>query len=239
MVYLEESTHTYYNSENADITYTSITKLVEKYKIPFDKMYHANRIAERDNRDVEDILEEWHQKNKEANEYGTNLHKILENYLIEGPQYYIPKNDYEKTVIEEFEKLDVVKNEVKPEAVLHYEFNTYNGIAGTADIIEKAGNKYFNIWDFKTNKQFRYDSPFDNWLKFPVDFLPECEYSIYTLQLSIYAYLFELQTGRKANRIGAFYWDKQQQTFSFIPMMYMKDTVKNLIEHFKINYIKN
>lgn len=239
MVYLDEETHTYYNTENNEINYTSVTSLVNSYKEEFDKMYHASRVAKRENREVQDVLNEWQEKNRVANEYGTNLHKILENYLLtDKNQFYVPKNEYEEKVITEFENLELIKNEVKPEALLHLDFDHYHGIAGTADIIEKSGKESFNVWDFKTNKKFRYESPFNKWLHYPIDFLMECEYNIYCLQMSIYAYLFELQTARKANRLGALYWEKNQQQFSFIPMIYMKDTVKNLIEHFKIKHLK-
>ena len=46
----------------------------------------------------EEILAEWKRINDEANVYGTEVHEILERYLL-ADKVYIPQNDYERKII--------------------------------------------------------------------------------------------------------------------------------------------
>jgi len=87
-----------------------------------------------------------------------------------------------------------------------------------------------------TNRIFNYYNPygFETLLK-PFDYLQNCQWSIYTLQLSTYALMYEMETGRKCRQIWIGYWDKTKETFERIPIMYMKHEAKKLLEHHKYN----
>jgi len=81
-----------------------------------------------------------------------------------------------------------------------------------------------------TNKAFHFHNPYGNeTLLKPVEHMQNCQWSIYTLQLSIYAYMYELETGRKCRHIWIGYWDKITETMSKIPIMYMKHEAKQLL----------
>tara|TARA_R110000868_G_scaffold176916_3_gene414944 strand:+ start:22823 stop:24598 length:1776 start_codon:yes stop_codon:yes gene_type:complete len=82
-----------------------------------------------------------------------------------------------------------------------------------------------------TNKAFHFHNPYGNeTLLKPVEHLQNCQWSIYTLQLSIYAYMYELETGRKCRHIWIGYWDKITETMSKIPIMYLKHEAKQVLE---------
>lgn len=245
MIKLDHATHTYSNAKFPNVKYTSVTTVLGKYKDKFDEDYHAARVAERKGTTKEAIIAEWREINRQANEYGTALHEILERYLLAPNRLYSTRDDFEKIVINAFKRccdeanLSLLNGDlVKPEHIMSIEFNNDVGLAGTADIIEDIeGTDRFNVWDFKTNKKFEYDSKYGEYLHFPINHLVYCQYTTYTLQLSIYALMYERETGKRFNRGGLFYWDKFSETFSMIPIVYMKKEVELLLEHYKMKHL--
>lgn len=240
MIKLIHETHTYVNDEYPKCAYTSVTSMLGEYKDKFDEDYHAERVAKRKGLTKEDVIREWHEIRDQANNYGHHVHSILERFLLAKNRLYSPRDEFEKKVISAFRvccelnKLNLLNhNDIKPEHIMSIEFNDYLGIAGTSDVIEDKPNNTFNVWDFKTNKSFNYESEYGEYLHFPVSHLQHCQYNDYALQLSIYGVMYEKQTGRKMGRAGLFYWDKHEQTFTLIPISYMKREAEMIISHFE------
>ena len=245
MITLDHATHTYSNSKKPTVKYTSVTTVLGQYKEKFDEDYHATRVAERRGLTKQEVIAEWREINRLANEYGTNLHEILERFLLAPNRIYSPRDEFEGTVINAFrrvcdeEGLDLLLNDkVKPEHIMSIEFTDEKGIAGTSDIIEDLPDgMFFNVWDFKTNKKFEYENKYGEFLHFPLNHLAHCQYNDYTIQLSVYGVMYERETGKKFNRGGLFYWDKNIQIFKLIPIGYMKKEAEMLIEHYKLKRI--
>lgn len=244
MIKLIEETHTYVNDQAPNCVYTSVTTVLGNYKEKFDEDYHAQRVALREGVTKEEIIFKWREINRMANEYGTNLHQILERFLLAPKRMYSPRDEFEKDVIQAFrlvcdvEGLNLLNNDnIKPEHIMSIEFTPEKGIAGTADIIEDLPNNTFNVWDFKTNKKFEFENRYGEYLHFPVNHLTHCQYNDYTLQLSVYGVMYEHETGKKFNRGGLFYWDKYSQTFRLIPIAYMKREAEMIIEHYKLKLL--
>lgn len=84
-----------------------------------------------------------------------------------------------------------------------------------------------------TNKRFEFHSRFGNVLKPPFDHLQDCHYSVYTLQLSTYALMYERETGKKCRKIWIGYWDRHKEHLEYIPVFYIKSEAKKLLEHHK------
>jgi hypothetical protein len=241
MIKLIAETHTYVNDLAPNCKYTSVTTVLGKYKEKFDEDYHAQRVADRRGIAKHEIIQEWREINRQANEYGTALHEILEKFLLSPGRLYSPRDEFEKVVINAFkticeeENLELLQNnDVLPEHIMSIEFTDEIGIAGTSDIIENIPRNMFNVWDFKTNKKFEFENKYGEFLHFPVSHLPHCQYNDYTLQLSIYGVMYERETGRKFSRGGLFYWDKYSQTFRLIPISYMKRDAEMIIDHYKL-----
>ena len=144
------------------------------------------------------------------------VHEILERYLL-ADRVYVPKNDYEREVIIKFQKVDDMTGVIYPETILFLE---KYGLAGTADIVEEHED-YFNILDFKTNKEINYVSEYGNWLNSPVSHLSDCDYNIYALQLSIYAFMFQMETRKKVGKLQIFYLNPKKEKFEVIPIPYL------------------
>lgn len=219
--------------------YTSVTTVLGKYHEKFDSDFWSAKVAARDGKTQQEVLDEWKRINDEANAYGTALHEILERYLLAPYRMYSPRDDFEKRVINAFVlccnqnnlKL-TVSNTIHPERIMSLEFTEDKGMAGTSDIIEDIHNDMFNVWDFKTNKEFRFESKYNQWMSFPINHLSDCQYNSYAMQLSIYGVMYERETRKKFNRAGLFYWDKHSETFTLYHVPYMKLEAEKLVDHF-------
>jgi intein/homing endonuclease len=87
-----------------------------------------------------------------------------------------------------------------------------------------------------TNRVFNFYNPYGHeTLHKPFDHLQNCQWSIYTIQLSVYAYMYEMETGKKCRQIWVGYWDKTIETFQKIQIMYLKHEARKLLELHKYN----
>jgi len=235
LVYLEPIEHKYHHKESGEV-FKSVTTVLGMLEPPFNAEEVALAIQNQDpskkkeqyqNMSQEEILAEWKRINDEANIYGTEVHEILERYLL-ADKVYIPQNDYERKIISKFQEIDpMTTGTIYPETIL---FSEKYKLAGTSDIIEDCGD-YFNVWDFKTNKKLRYISEYNHWLNKPVSHLSDCQYSIYSLQLSIYAYMYQQETKKKVGRMGLFYLNPETDKFELIPVSYLGLEAKAVLDH--------
>jgi hypothetical protein len=236
VVWLEPEEHVYIHKETEQ-KFKSVTTVLSMLEPEFPAEQVAMAISMKNDMDKkpeyqglsqQEILKEWERINKEANEYGTEVHEILERYLL-ADRVYFPKNDYEREIITKFQKIDpMYSGTIYPETIL---FSEKHSLAGTADIIEDCGD-YFNVWDFKTNKKVEYISQFGHWLKKPVSHLSDCQYNIYALQMSIYAYMFQMETRKKVGRMALFYLNPEKDyEFEIIPVNYMGLEAKKVLDY--------
>jgi len=203
--------------------YTSVTRFLNQFKPKFDDVSAATRVSLREGSSVQDVLSRWKDENKKSQEYGTNIHQVLEKFMTEGECE--PENT---TLCKAFKKIFNLRKkdglEIEKLTFLH----DYK-LAGTADIISPEG-AYFDVFDMKTNKKFNYSSKYDEYMLYPLTHLPACEFTLYSLQISLYAYAYHTMTGRKFRKAAIFYWDRDTETFSSIPVMYMKREIEHLLQ---------
>jgi hypothetical protein len=242
-VYLEPIEHVYIHRVTGK-KYTSVTKILSMVEHEFETELVAERISKQRDTDpkknpdyvgktVEEILDYWQWLNDTANEYGNFVHETVEKYLLEQKWYY-PEDELEKKVIKAYEKLKVDEGVcVYPERIM---FSEKYSLAGTADLKIDIDDYFFDIGDWKTNKKFDFFNAFGHGcLKRPVEHLQQCHYSIYSLQLSIYAYMCEEETGMKCRQIWIGYWSRETEEFTKIPIMYLKKEAKAILELHKYN----
>lgn len=225
-VTLNHDTHVYTNTETGEV-YTSVTTFIGKYKKPFDKDKWSKYVAQRDGLSQEEVLDKWSNITTTAQNRGTNVHLIMENYIKEKK---IEKG-YEEFVDSFIKKTNGI---ILPDSKILSEELLYSHehkLAGTADLIVENKN-IFHVMDFKTNKKFNYTNKYNEYFFEPIDYLPQCEFTTYTIQLSIYARMHELLTGKKCAGMKVFYLRefKDKTFWQDIPMIYMKDTVDKLFK---------
>jgi ATP-dependent exoDNAse (exonuclease V) beta subunit len=232
-------THKYVN----DVTgaeYISVTNLISQYKKPFEKDKWSKHVAKRDGKTQSAVLEAWKALTEKAQIRGTRYHKIMEDFIKDNviePGY--------KELIDSFIKK--TSNNIKNDSITSSEkllFNHEHQIAGTADLIVENVSD-FSIFDFKTNKSFDFSTKYNEYFQSPLEYLSQCKYSTYSLQLSIYAYLqekiFESQgTPKRCNGLKLFYLREFDQTFwQEINMPYMRCTIETLLADRKMKNAAN
>ena len=225
MITFDEVNHKYYNEFGVE--YISVTTILGQFKKPFDTEGHASRVAERQGTTVEAVKNTWKSITVEAQEKGKAYHKAMEDYLKDGT---VQKgyDDLIKSLNRASEGFRYTSR--VSESILHHDDSR---IAGMADLLLENDKEFF-VLDFKTNKKFKFMNDFGEKLLTPFDYLDYCEYSIYTLQLSLYAYMHQQLTGKHCKGLkilylttntfnGTRYWKE-------IPAIYCKDAVEKLIQ---------
>lgn len=249
-VFLEPIEHKYHHRTTGKI-YKSVTTTLTSIEPHFEAESVSMAIVNQpDNVKQEryigmsqqQILDFWQMLNDEANIYGSKVHDIVERYLLANKWYFPDDSEegqFEQKVIDGFNALEIDEGiAVWPERIL---FAEQYELAGMSDLIIDIDDVYFDVWDWKTNREFNYFDPFGFKTLFkPFDHMQACQWSIYTLQLSVYAYMYELEfPKRKCRQIRIGYWDKEKMSFQRIQIMYMKNEAKKLVEMHYYNLMKN
>lgn len=234
-------THQYFDNTGAE--YKSVTRALNSLKMPFDKRiagYMAITIAKEKGISVDkaktELLAEWEQKGDSSRTHGTSVHNSIETYLKTG-----------KSTIEMPTVIDFIRDLVKPfyryypETIL---YDQINKIAGQTDLViqrQKSEDSLYDFYDYKTNesKGIQFDSigrKQEPWKHYnrnflaPLDHLEDCNYNLYALQLSIYAYLAQVTYGIKVGRLGIIFINTSFQ-ITPIPVPYLKLEAQLVVEH--------
>ena len=192
--------HEYSSLGDDNISWTSVTSFISKFKKPFD----ADTIAVKSSKSKkskwygmtpEQIKEAWSNESKRATDLGTWYHNQREADIC-GLQT-IEREGFEVPIFKPVE-VDGVKHapEQKLKEGVYPEHMVYlksAGLCGQSDLVEVVNGKV-NITDYKTNKEIKTES-FVNWdgisqkMNPPISHLDDCNYFHYSLQLSIYLYM--------------------------------------------------
>lgn len=205
------------------------TTFIGTLKDKFDAPKMAKLTAKKKGVEVETILAEWDYKREFSSIKGTMVHNFAENYW--GNKVF-PYD--EQLVIDKFGE-DVIRERYDECVKMFKEF--YNeaskslvpiamelvigdsdmGIGGMVDALfwnDKMGE--LQIWDYKTNKQIRTKSDYRKRFKAPINFIEECEYESYSLQLNLYKYIIEKNTNLKIGKLYLVWITEENEKFQVI-----------------------
>lgn len=226
-VILNAETHTYVNTETNE-KYISATQFLSKYKPEFDKEEKARSVSKREGVDVNVILEIWAEKTRRANAYGTYIHSIMETYL-KDKTYLEQDADLIDSFIECISDITDSKSKFYSELIIA---NDKYKVAGMSDLIIERGN-FFYVVDYKTNEKFTFTSKFNNYFLEPIDYLQDSKFNTYSLQLSLYAYMHEINTGKKCAGMKILHLEsnteQSKRTWRSIYCNYLKPAIESLL----------
>jgi len=229
LVRLEPVNHTYQNAKGQQ--FLSVSKFLGLLSEKFEDTPAYARAND-------ETRAQWKEKGRVAANHGTNIHNALELYNKTG-QILIENAGIEsviKSINAEYKEYHQTYDEVCL-------YNEHYRIAGTTDKICSLSNRKdseVDIADFKTNLKgvITMHSDYKKRLFYPMDHLHDCNYTKYSLQLSLYAYFFEELTGRKVRKMYIHYVPPADMMSHYkIPVIYLKNDVKMLLEHHKQNII--
>lgn len=182
-VLFNKDDHTYSKNGKPYLSGSTFAHMFEK-EFPRDAI--AQKVADRDEREVEDVLAGWDFKGEISLQYGTLIHKCMETFIKYNE---LPNNEYLKAIVEDWAEQndhETFQSEVFVQDDLHQ-------LCGVIDLIQGA-----EILDFKTgdiHQKIQHQLGKD-W--------PNDRLSLYTLQLNFYRYIME-QNGSKINSL-AIWW---------------------------------
>lgn len=212
----------------------------KSHKIPSDFLEVYNISEEKLNKVQQDILDEWNEINKQSCERGTKIHSQLENSFYKagsnitlkkfgiGGKFECKKN---------YNELDLEYG-IYPEYLVYYDNPKLNlHIAGQIDLLVKNGYD-IHIIDHKSNKKIDlkgfYNSSTRNTekLKYPLTSLDNCNFNIYQLQLSTYAWMIQkINPNFVIKSLTLNHYDHDGNN-TLYPCSYLKDDVEKMLKHF-------
>lgn len=199
-VLFNKEDHTY--SKNG-LPYLSGSTFAHMFEKEFPKETIAQKVADRDDKEVEDVLAGWDSKGEISLQYGTLIHKCMETYIKYNE---LPNNEYLKVIVEDWAEQndhETFQSEVFVQDDAHQ-------LCGVIDLLQGAA-----ILDFKTgdiHKKVQHTLGKD----FPNDSL-----SLYTLQLNFYKYIVE-QNGGKIKELGIWWLNGEHWEYVKVPIIDIK-----------------
>ena len=212
----------------------------KSHKIPDDFLKVYNISEEELNKVQQDILDEWAKINKESCERGTKIHAQLENSFYNagsnvtlkkfgiGGKFECKKN---------YNELDLEYG-VYPEYLIYYDNPKIDlHIAGQIDLIVKSGND-ITIIDHKSNKKIDLKGFYNNStrssekLKYPLGTLDNCNFNVYQLQLSTYAWMLQkINPDFVIKDLILNHYDHEGNN-TLYHCSYLKEEVEKMLKHF-------
>jgi hypothetical protein len=232
IVTLEPNQHRYFDQFGNE--YTSVSKVLECVKNKFDpdgRILKAS--AAKRGISPEELQAEWKGKGKTATDHGTRIHNALERF--QQTFTILPEDADLEPLVKSINGLFFNYGITYEELVIHSEAYM---VAGTADkVCWKSVKKdsAIDIFDYKTNisKGIQYEDSYRKYLKGPVSHLMDCNFNTYSLQLSLYAHMLQLTTGRPIGRLGiVFIPPGDFLSWKLIPVPYMKLEAAALLDYF-------
>jgi hypothetical protein len=197
--------HKYYLGDKNLI---SVTTLLHEYQEPFNEQYWSEIKAVEYGMTSQGVITMWKAGNDKSKIKGSIIHNYAEllynNKVFKYPAEEVLKKLGEDTIKPEY---DIVKgyvdnfyrdsfNKLIP---IKTEFVVYDelwGLAGMMDILFwNVKHKCFQIYDWKTNKEFTMTNEYSQKLKYPLSKLDDSHINIYSLQLSAYKSILMRNTG--------------------------------------------
>lgn len=206
----------------------SVTTLIHQYQEEFNEDYWSNYKADQFHITQNEILTAWRFINRKGVVKGSAIHdyaeKLFQNKSYEYPKDLILKefgfdpvwNEYQitKKHVDRFYK-DVHDRliPVRTELVI---YDKESMIAGMLDILfYNIKMKEFQIWDWKTNKDFTFEMKSRHLLK-DLFTLEDCDLETYSLQLELYKRIIERNTPVKLGKSYIVWFSHNNENYQVI-----------------------
>jgi ATP-dependent exoDNAse (exonuclease V) beta subunit len=197
----EEDCHRYFvdGSENGE-EYTSTTRMVHSMFKPFDADEVIARMMKSKTwtsskyfgMSVEEIKEEWDTNRNSAAKAGTMMHKRIETFFDDGSSEDSIEFKHFLSFVEDHTHLVPYRTE-------WCIFDEDVKVCGSVDMVYRDTRSpgCFVVVDWKRSKAIRTDNRWQSGTSKHTCYLPDCNFSHYSLQLEIYKYILEKKYGLK------------------------------------------
>lgn len=227
----------------------SVTGLVNTVKEKFDEEKWAGIKAKEMGITPEEMKLLWKKNNQMATYQGSTLHNYIDNYYQNKVKPY--NRDLAKAILGDVLH-DMMYKNLK---VLVKQFNNFytdtseyilpiknefvvgdlgdTRICGMLDMLAyNTLSESFEIFDFKTNKRFSVESEFEKKLLPPVEHLDECEFNIYSLQLSLYKIFIQKYTDIKIDKLKIVWFSVNNDDYKVIELKFLGEESNILLKKY-------
>ena len=216
----------------------SVTKLIEEYTNEFDSQSIAERVAIKEGKSTQEVLDEWKYKNWVACEKGhlghlyaqniwqgiNTLEDIkracmdvktpLESILRQADNFY---NDYKDRLEHLYDEYVIGSEEYDLASAIDHLF--INKLTGGLVLV-----------DYKTNSDIHKNERYAKKMKVPLSHLKDNTLTHYAIQLSIYKYIVEKYTNLKFEEMFIVWFSENIDNYQIIEVPYLYKEVKNILE---------
>lgn len=234
-----------YVSELTDKPFISGTSFIGLFKKKFDKTKKALDYAKKNRLKFEDVIADWERKGEFSRTKGTLLHSYAENFW---QNKVFPDTSFEY----DGQFGDLIMSERLHQCIELFH-NFYNdaranlipvalelviadielGISGMVDkLMWNRKAKEYQIWDYKTNKEIGMKSKYKEYMLAPINFMQECEFNTYSIQLSLYKYLIQRNTNIKIGKCYLIHIHEEQEKYNVIECADYLNVVELMIEYY-------
>lgn len=231
----------YYTYKDKPIS-IGATGLIEQYTQEFDSQTVAEKVAVKDNKSVQEVLDEWEYKNKFACEKGSTCHEFVQSLWS--------KEIYNPLRFDNSEEYKMAVAKIRNQAINFY--NDYEDrlehladeyVIGSEeyDIASAIDHLFINkltgglvLVDYKTNSDIHKNERYAKNMKVPLHHLKDFTLNHYYIQLSIYKYLVEKYTNLKIEEMFIVWFSENTENYEIIEISYLKDEVIKILENRRV-----
>lgn len=241
-----ESDHHY--ECNGERVGMSVTRLISEYENEFDRLGVAEKCSIKQNRPIQEILDEWDYKANFACEKGSTCHEYAQSLWSGEKWNYLPFDNslpYEKAVKEICNQAIKFKYDYS-EQLEHLQDEFVIG-SEEYDIASAIDHLFVNkftgglvLADYKTNSVLKgYNDDLKNRkytkkMKVPLNHLEDDALHHYYLQLSIYKFLLEKYTKLKVEEMFIVYFTENNDDYEIIEIPYLEEEAKKILENRRV-----
>ena len=229
----------YYTYKDKPIS-IGATGLIEQYTQDFDAQAVAERVAEKENKSVQEVLNEWEYKNKFACIKGSTCHEYAQSLWSGEEWIYKPFNnnceEYQQAVKKICNQAIMFKYDYQDR--LEHLADEYVIGSEEYDIASAIDHLFINkltgglvLVDYKTNSDIHKNEKYAKNMKVPLTHLKDFTLNHYYIQLSIYKYLVEKYTNLKIEEMFIVWFSENIENYEIIEIPYLKDEVIKILEN--------
>jgi len=184
LVCFNEENHTYHLG---DKQLMGVTSYISKFKNKFDSDSIAEKYAKKHGLDKQELLQKWKLEGEISAKNGTACHAIIENFILTNKVELLGVSEKEKIAVKFINDFFLTQRLIPVDT----EIIVYNdALASQIDCIAKNKEGQYFILDWKTNKKIDTYS-YGKSMKAPYEYLPDCNFYHYSLQLSLYKEMYK------------------------------------------------
>lgn len=226
----------------------SVTRFIAEYENEFNQQEVAEKVALKENRQVEEILAEWKYKADFACAKGTTCHEYAQS-LWSGNKWTFDQFDNSLDYLKAFTTIQKQANNFIVDYQDHLEHLQDELVVGSVeyDIASAVDHLFYNkltgglvLVDYKTNSTLKgyndseYNRKYTKKMKVPLHKIEDDALHHYYIQLSIYKFLIEKYTGLKVDEMFIVYMSENIENYEIIEIPYLKEEVEKILENRRV-----